>query len=126
MEKAEQAAEDKDTSVTKEEVKDQVTILYYEDNDNFAFSVATKDGDEVIFAKGVKGKTFAKIYEEIEKSADEYTGSEKMEEKDTLKIPNLKFNMLKEYKELEKNHFSDWIVCQWILYCRDLTKEIWD
>lgn len=91
---------------TKEEVKDQVTILYYEDNDNFAFSVATKDGDEVIFAKGVKGKTFAKIYEEIEKSADEYTGSEKMEEKDTLKIPNLKFNMLKEYKELEKKEIA--------------------
>ena len=43
-----------------------------------------------------------KYTKKLKKSADEYTGSEKMEEKDTLKIPNLKFNMLKEYKELEK------------------------
>lgn len=91
---------------TKDDVKEQVTILYYDDTENFAFSVDTKDGDEVIFAKGIKGKTFAKIYEDIEKASDEYTGSEEMEEKDTLKVPNLKFDMLKEYKEVENKEIA--------------------
>lgn len=93
------------TEDTAQVIKGQITILYYEDTDNFAFSVATKDGDEVIFAKGVKGKTFAKIYEEIEKLSDRYTDSEKMEGKDTLKVPNLKFNILREYDEVENKKF---------------------
>lgn len=92
---------------SEEDLKDQVTILYYEDDDNFAVSLATKNNDEVILAKGVKGKTFAKIYEEIQNNSDEYTDTTVMEGEDELKIPNLKFDLLREYKELTQKTFLD-------------------
>lgn len=88
-----------------ENLKDQVTILYYSDFDNLAISIKTKENDEVILAKGVEGKTFAKMYENIQKSSDEYTGETVMGDDDILRIPNLQFNVLKDYEDLENKSF---------------------
>lgn len=90
---------------SNKKLKKQVTILYYSDFDNFAISIKTKENDEVILAKGIEGKTFAEMYENIQKSSDEYTGETVMGSDDVLKIPNLKFNVFKEYEDLKNKLF---------------------
>lgn len=88
-----------------EEISTQVSVLYYDNEDEFAISIETKENDEVIFTKKPEGKTFEEIYKEIEEKSSKFEGKKKMQAVDTLKIPNLDFNVLKEYKELKGEEF---------------------
>lgn len=90
---------------TKELVRDQVTVLYYNSKEDFAIKLLTKTNDEVIIVRGNDAKNFKKMYEDITKREKEYDGSRNFSKKDTLKIPNISFNIKREFKELENKHF---------------------
>lgn len=85
---------------SSEDLYDQVTILYYDTKDEFAFMVDTKEGDKLIFSKGVEGDTFAEIYENIANKAENFEERTDFGEGDTLKIPNLNLDLQKDYKEV--------------------------
>ena len=92
-----------------EELFEQVHVLFYEDDDTFAFSVDTKEGDQLIFSRGVDGKTFADIYSNIEDKAEKYdndNGRTELMEIDKVKIPFIEMNLFREYKELEEHPFN--------------------
>jgi len=90
---------------SKEALREQVNILYFNNVNDFAISVNTKENDEVIFAKGTTGENFAQKYENIKNSAENYSGDIKLGDEDTLKIPNLKFYSVNEYEELLRKEF---------------------
>lgn len=90
---------------TDEKVKKQVEVLYYNSEDDFAIKLLTKNNDEIIIAKGTNGTTFKSIYEETIKRGENYTQSKYLQEMDTLKIPNIDFNLKEEIKEVENNPF---------------------
>ena len=85
---------------------DQVHILFYDDEEKFAFLVDTKEGDELIFAKGVDGKNFNEIYNAIEDKTEKYEGKSDFTSIDKLRIPNLNLNSTKEYVEVCKKPFE--------------------
>lgn len=87
------------------EVRRQVKVLYYNSKDDFAIKLTTKQEDEVILCKSPEGNTFNKIYENIKNQEKSYTGTSRLEENETLKIPNIKINEKNEFKEIEKKTF---------------------
>lgn len=84
---------------------DQVEILFYENINEFAFMLYTKDGDQLIFAKGVDGDTFEDIYSTVAEKSESFEGRTKFESDDLLKVPNLDLNVLKDYEEVCKKPF---------------------
>lgn len=91
---------------TEKEVREQVEVLYYNTPDDFAIQLNTKGNDEVILARGNQKDTFGSAYEEIKQKSKAYEGNYNFEEHDTLKIPNIDFNLKKEIQELENKEFK--------------------
>lgn len=84
----------------------QVHILFYDNDEKFAFLVDTKEGDELIFSKGVEGNNFNEIYNAIMNEEETYEGKMKFTSKDRLKIPNLNLSSTKDYIDVCKKPFK--------------------
>lgn len=89
---------------TKNEVRSQVEVIYYNSKDDFAIQINTKQNDEVIICKGNEGKTFKEIYDKVNNT--EYNGSKSLSSTENLKIPNLEFKEKKEFTNLENKGFA--------------------
>ena len=92
-------------SNTKAEVRNQVEVLYYNSDNDFAVKLLTKDNDEVIVAKGRNETTFGSMYEQIIKESENETEKNFLET-DILQIPNISFKLKKEFKELENQKYK--------------------
>ena len=90
---------------SKNSLGNQIQVLYYNSEDDFAILVNTKTKDEVMFCKNPTGKTFNEIYKNMWDEANKYTGNEEFEDIDEFKAPNLNFNEKKSYDELVGNEF---------------------
>ena len=89
---------------TKDTVRNQVEILYYNSKEDFAVKLITKTDDEVILVKGCNKNTFKEVYNEVnEKTNTTYSEFSKI---DKLKIPNITFNLKKEITEVENKRFA--------------------
>lgn len=93
---------------SSEKLYSQVNVLYYNSDEDYAVSLETKEGDLVVLGKGVEGDTYQELYNNIQKSSDDYDGKQYFTSNDTLKVPNIKFNLLKEYEELENETFYNY------------------
>ncbi len=91
---------------TEEAVRNQVEVLYYNSKNDFAVKLLTKQNDEVIITRGSQKETFKEIYEEVEQKDEKYEGNHNFEKIDTLKVPNIKFDLKKEIEELENKQFE--------------------
>ena len=92
-------------SETEDEVGNQIDVLYYNSEDDFAIIINTKNDDEVIFCKNSEGETFNEIYENMNKKSGEYKGSKIFLKRDLFKAPYLNFNVIREYDELAEKLF---------------------
>ena len=88
-----------------DELRDQVEVLYYENKENFAIKLKTKQEDEVILCKNPEGKTFNEIYETIINKEKTYKGNKNIENGELVKVPNLKIDEKKEFTEIEEKPF---------------------
>lgn len=91
---------------SKEAVRKQIEVLFYNSKNDFAVKIKTKDNDEVIFYKNPEGETFKEIYDSMMKKTNEYEESRDFSEKDFFMVPILSFNVKREYKELENKKFN--------------------
>ena len=91
---------------SKEAVRKQIEVLFYNSKNDFAVKIKTKDNDEVIFYKNPEGETFKEIYDSMMKKTNEYEESRKKKKKDLFMAPILSFNVKREYKELENKKFN--------------------
>ena len=91
---------------TKKEVRDQIDVLYYNSQEDFAIVLNTKTGDEVIFCKGPKGEDFKSIYDNMIDESINYTSNTYFTNVDEFKAPNLTFNEKREYTEFEGKIFG--------------------
>ena len=88
-----------------DELRNQVGVLYYNSKNDFAIKLKTKQEDEVIFCKNPKGNTFNKIYQNIAKEESKYKGNKRLQEKELLKVPNIKINEKTEFTEIQNKLF---------------------
>lgn len=91
---------------TENSIGDQIDVLYYNSQDDFAIIVNTKTDDEVIFCKNPQGENFNEIYDNMNKETSKYTGSKTFKNADEFKAPKLTFNEEKEYTELQNKVFK--------------------
>lgn len=92
-------------ALSSEEQRKQVTVLYYDSPDNFAIKLKTKQEDEVILCKNPEGKNFDEIYKSIEEKESNFKGNKNIEEREIVKIPNIKLNEEAEFSEIENKPF---------------------
>lgn len=88
-----------------EKLNQQITILYYEGDSSFAVKLYTKSNDEIIIALKNEGKNFEEIYNNILEKAEKFDGKKSFGKLDSLMVPNLNMNFLKEYTELAGKEF---------------------
>lgn len=93
-------------SDTEEKVKEQIEVLFYNSEDDFAIVLKTKENDELIFYKNPQGKTFMDIFKNMNKQADLYTGSKYFGKSDKFKAPYLQINVKRNYSELANREFK--------------------
>lgn len=91
---------------TANSIGNQIEVLYYNSEDDFAILINTKTDDEVIFCKNSQGKNFNEIYENMKEKSNKYKGSKSFEDVDEFKAPNLTFNEKREYVELANKEFK--------------------
>ena len=94
-------------SETEESVRNQVEVLYYTNENDFAVVLYTKQGDNVMLVRNPEGKTFEEIYINANEKASNDSGSKTFGEKDTLSVPNLNIANMKRYYELENKPFKN-------------------
>lgn len=82
-------------------VREQVEVLYYNSENEYAVVLKADDGDEIILVRNSIGKNFDEIYKNVNIEKEKYLGSTYFKEEDRLKVPNLDFNILKNYEELK-------------------------
>ena len=90
---------------TDSNVYSQINVLYYNADDDFAVMLNTKEGDRVLLAKGDNGNTFKGIYDNVLAKTQNYEGNRNFTADDTFKVPNIKFNILKDFEEIENKPF---------------------
>ncbi|MBO5143505.1 MAG: hypothetical protein J6C46_11060 [Clostridia bacterium] len=90
---------------TKKEVRNQVKVLYYNSEEDFAVKLITKQNDEVILTVGNNGESFLEIYNTIIDKKKNYKGGNGFREGDTLKVPYITFNLKEEITEVENQKF---------------------
>ncbi len=91
----------------KESYKNQINIIYYNNEDDFAIKLTTTSNDEIIINKNPKGDNFEEIYNNIIITGSKYKGNKEFTKLDNFKMPYINLNVLKEYNELENKKFYD-------------------
>ena len=85
---------------TNEKVYRNVDVLFYNNEDDFAVQLLTKSNDIVLLYRTQENTDFKSLYEKMNKKASTYKGRRHFSEDDTLKIPNLKIDLIRKYDEL--------------------------
>ena len=87
------------------EMKEQIKVIFYNNENDFAISIQTKGNDEVILYKNPKGNTFNEIYENLLNLKNDFKGNSEFSENDSFKMPVIDFNVKREYDELANKVF---------------------
>lgn len=91
---------------TEDDVRKQVDVLYYTSEDDCAVVLNTIEGNKVVLCKGINGTTFYEVYDAMIEKSEKYRGKTTFEKLDYLKVPEISFNIKKEYTELEEKDFE--------------------
>lgn len=91
----------------KESYKNQINVIYYNNEDDFAIKLTTTSNDEIIINKNPKGNTFEEIYNNKITTGSKYKRNKEFTKSDNFKMPYINLNVLKEYNELENKEFYD-------------------
>ena len=78
-----------------------VSVLFYNDDNDFAVKLYTKGKDEVLLYRTNDDKTFDKYYAELNDKTAKYNGDKKFVKNDTLTIPDIKLYQETSFNELE-------------------------
>ena len=91
---------------SESEVRNQINVLFYNSEDDFALLINTKSNDEIIYYKNPTGDNFNKIYSNMIAKSRMYRGNTTFTEYDEFKAPKMSFNIKREYEELEGKEFA--------------------
>lgn len=91
---------------TEEVVRNQVEVLYYNSEDDFAVILNTKENDQVVLVRNPEGKNFEEILNNTNDKATQFEGIRSFTKQDTLAVPNINMDLLKEYTELQGKVFA--------------------
>ena len=77
-----------------------VRVLFYNNKDNYAVRLNTKNNDEVYLYRTDDNSDFKTLFSKMQSDNRKYEGSYSFSENDSLKIPYIKIDTKRNYKEL--------------------------
>ncbi len=77
-----------------------VRVLFYNNKDNYAIRLNTKNNDKVYLYRTDDNSDFKTLYLKMQSDNRKYEGSYSFSENDSLKIPYIKIDTKRDYKEL--------------------------
>lgn len=93
-------------SSTDDKVRNQVDVLYYNSENDFAVKLKTSQNDEVIFSVGNNENNFLDIYNTILNKNENYIGAKYFQDNDLLKVPYINIDIKQEFKDVEDQPFK--------------------
>lgn len=88
------------TKGSKDEYADSVSVLFYNNPNDFAIKLSTKSADEVFLYKNTANKEFQYIYSDMLKKQSAFKGSTEFTNDDELRVPNISLFEEKTFDEL--------------------------
>jgi hypothetical protein len=85
---------------TDKKTKESVSVLYYNNLNDFAVKLSTTGEDEVFLYKNSANKEFKRLYRDMNYKASKFEGETTFGKEDELKVPNIKFDVIKSFDEL--------------------------
>lgn len=91
-------------------LRSSVKVLFYENPQNFAVELKTKQDDKVYIYRNNENKTLDVLYKEMLNKADNYEGNKILQSKDKFKVPLINYKADREfpefyYKEIKAKDF---------------------
>ena len=87
-------------NASNEKLNRNVDVLFYNDENDYAVQLNTKSGDIIYLYRTDDNKSLKELYENMINKEEKYNGDRYFADIDTLKVPNMKFNKIREYDEL--------------------------
>lgn len=85
----------------KEALYKNVSVLFYNDDDDYAVKLYTKSKDEVILYRNKDLKKFNESFQDLNQKTEKYNGNKSFTQEDTLKIPVINFEATASFEEVE-------------------------
>ena len=83
-----------------DELRNNVEVLFYNNNSDFAVKLKTKENEEVILYCNNTNLSFNDLYKELNEKTEKYTGARNLLEDEDLMIPYINIDTNIEYNEL--------------------------
>lgn len=93
------------TGKSNNQIKEQLDVLYYNSENDFAIKIKTKSEDEIIVTVGNEEDNFLDMYNNIMIESGKYKDSIKLRDGDTFKMPYITFDLKEEITEVENKPF---------------------
>lgn len=87
-------------SNSSETLRDTVGVLFYNNNNDYAVSLKSKQGDTIYLYRTDEDKTLDLLYSDMMKKSDNYTGNRRLTRVDRFKAPNIDFKKERTFDEL--------------------------
>lgn len=84
----------------------QVTVLYYNNNNEYAVKIDTKENDQIILVKGNNEKNFLDSFNKVKEEEKKYDGKKELQTDETLMVPYIEFNTFKSFDNLKNKPFK--------------------
>ena len=94
-------------NASKEELNDNVEVLFYNEDNEFAVKLRTNESDEIILYRTDEDKSFDTYYNDIKEKTNNYEGSKIFEREDELLVPYVRVNGIISYNELKFKKIKD-------------------
>ena len=88
-------------------LRENVSVLFYNNPSDFAVELATKGNDKVLLYRTDDNKSLSALYDDMMQKSSEHVGSKRFGEKDKLKVPFISFKSLNQYPELQGKTIKD-------------------
>lgn len=92
-------------SAIKKVLSEQVNVLFYNNENDFSVILNTKSDDSIILYRTNNNDNFENTFNELLEKASNNKDSD-FKGQDTLKIPNISFNVLRQYMEIAGKTFT--------------------
>lgn len=88
------------------ELRNSVKVLFYNSPNDYAVLLKTKTNEDVYLYKTANTKPFNYLYHDMLKKQYLFEGNKAFEEKDELRVPNIKFFEEKQFEELQNKRIK--------------------
>lgn len=85
---------------TDEEVHNNVRVLFFNSDSDFAVKLVTQGNDYVYLYRTDDNKNFEQFYDDMNSKSIKYSGDKYFAEKDRFKVPDIKLYQNKSFKEV--------------------------